>query len=236
MNRAVNLRMMGGFGNQMFQYAYARAYCERYGCELRTERWTGEKIFQIKDSRISERFGVVCNELNAQDCTTNFELSGYFQMQDAIIYSTSQLKEWFKWRPEVEDKLGRFNDKVLCHLRKGDYVGYGYPVVSVQSYVNACRKYNIPLEDMKTICQENPTPGFDPEYVVDFYRLSHTPILLRSNSSFSWWAAAIAENQKVYAPIIEGKSGGKDVDCDFVEGNWPRFTDMKDFITDLHVQ
>lgn len=225
--RAVNLRMIGRLGNQLFQYCFARAYCELYDCELRCEPWIGEKLFNISNARIQEPFQEVHSEMDYVPGKPNFELRGYFQSQKSLIYTRKQVQEWLTWREEFED----YADKILCHLRRGDYFGYGYPVVSDASYVSACRKFGLSLKDVQSISEEKPTgKGF----VLDFWRLANAPVMLRANSSFSWWAATLAKNQRTFSPVVEGKEGGKEHDVEFVEGNWPRFTNLP-FVTDLHL-
>lgn len=236
MSRVVNLRMIGRFGNTLFQYAFARAYCELYDCELRHDEWIGETLFNLKSNRIQESFATRRSELDYVPAEENIEFYGYFQNQRALIYTKSQLRRWFTWRDAMKASLSKLQvDKAIAHLRRGDYFGYGYPVVSGSSYVNACSRFNIPLEDVRQVSEENPTP-FDfhrAPYVADFYRMTRAEVLLRANSSFSWWAAALApETQRVLSPVIDGLEGGREHDCEFVEGNHPRLSNHT-FVTDL---
>lgn len=233
--RAVNLRMIGRWGNTLFQFCFAKAYCELYECELRTDPWVGEKIFNINNARIQEPFQEYHSELDYVPGKANFEFRGYFQSQKSLIYTRKQVQEWLTWNPKVVELLDLYgwDDKALCHLRRGDYFGYGYPVVSLRSYNEAVVTFGLP--DATHISEEQPTRGFGPSFLADFWRLSNTPIMLRANSSFSWWAATLAKNQRTFAPVIEGLEGGKEHDVEFVEGNWPRFANL-DFVTDLHLE
>jgi hypothetical protein len=69
----------------------------------------------------------------------------------------------------------------------------------------------------------------------DWYRLLKAPILFRGNSTFSWWAATLGYHERVFAPVVEFRAGGQEHDCDFVEGNWPRFASL-DFVTDMRIK
>lgn len=237
MSGIVNLRMLGRFGNQLFQYAFAKAYADKYDCELRNDKWIGEDLFQLPTpKRVKERFKTVRSELDFIEGEQNIELYGYFQSQRAMIYSRSAVRELFKWKPSVDSDLCGHQDKILAHLRRGDYFGYGYPVVSVPSYIRACETFSLNPEDVLFVSEEHPTPGFNPSFVADFYRLSKSPILLRANSSFSWWSAVIADpSQQIYSPVVDGLEGGKEHDVQFVPGNHPRFCNL-DFVTDLHLE
>jgi hypothetical protein len=165
-------------------------------------------------------------------------LEGYFQDQSSMIYTRSQAKRWFTIRPEIQGFLNQHikAEPVLCHRRVGDYANLSYVVVSLRSYWDAIVKYGYPIDQAAFVTEENPgkVPGFpeDIMFFVDFYRLMQAFALFRGNSSFSWWAATLAsKNQKIYSPVIEGKPSGER-DCEFVEGNHPRFCDLE-FVTNL---
>lgn len=235
----VQLSTQGRFGNQMFQYAFARGYCEKYGHELATDDWIGRKIFEINDPLATETLPRK-DELRVDWGEGGIEFRGYFQSQRAIVYTKDQVMRWFKLKPELEKALkGHFpNDTpTVAHLRRGDFFGYGYPVVSTASYHKAQSVFGLPpITEISEESVKNQARGvFVPfPFIVDFYRMVQAPNVLRANSSFSWWAAMLSDG-KVYAPIVDGLEGGKEHDCDFVEGNWPRLSNH-DFVTDLHVK
>ena len=228
---AINLRMLGRFGNQLFQYAFARAYADQNDCELRCDPWVGEYIFDIPKHRVQERFKTVRSELDFVPGEVNIELNGYFQNQRALIYTRSQIRSWLKWNPEAIAPMHHHHDKVAAHLRRGDYFGYGYPVVSQKSYETACDVFGISYSDLVYISEEQGKPFLD-----DFYRMTRADTLLRANSSFSWWAAVLADQeQQIFSPVVDGLEGGKEHDVPFVRGNYPRFCNL-DFVTDLHLE
>jgi len=222
-------KLIGRFGNQMFIYAYTRALCEQNGYELITDRWVGEDIFDIKPTR---RF-------RCEDCEMSTQ--GYFQDQKSLIYTRQQVKKWFQLSPailEVADYRRRpFND-MLAHRRVGDYPGYGFVVVSKLSYYAAQVKFGFDPDKFDWITEEKPTVwpelGDDKSFVPDFVRMMRAKVLFRGNSSFSWWAATLGE-ARVFSPVIKGLVGGREQDCEFVEGNHPQNFEA-DFLTDLHLK
>lgn len=234
----VQLSTQGRFGNQMFQYAFARGYCEKYGHELATDDWIGRKIFEITDP-ISTRQLPRKDELTVNFGEGAIEFRGYFQSQKAMVYTKEQVAGWFKLKPELERAIQDCLPKdttTVAHLRRGDFFGYGYPVVSTPSYYKAQSEFGLPtITEISEESVKNPARGiFAPfPFIVDFYRMVRAPNLLRANSSFSWWAAMLGSG-KVYAPIVDGLEGGKEHNCDFIEGNWPRLSNH-DFVTDLYV-
>lgn len=232
---------MGRFGNQMFQYAFARAYCDKHGFQLRTEPWVGEKLFNLpKPDRITLRFATLRNETTVPDGGEgDIELLGYFQSQAAMIYTRSQVCWWFRWRPEIRASLDRVPpiDGIPAHRRVGDYPGYGYPVVSEQSYRDAAVEHGLKPELIVFVTEEQPyqCDAFTGElaFVPDFYRLM-APVMFRANSCFSWWSSTIGAGA-IFSPVIDGLEGGKEHHVKFVLGNHPRLANHE-FTTDLHLK
>lgn len=242
MNGIVIVRLLGRFGNQCIQYAFARAYAESIGAEFRCDPWLGQKVFDLRDKPVGELTHPLArrSEIDLDRGETNVDLMGYAQSDRAMIYTLQQLRSYFQLQPQHLAELKRLfpvADHCCAHRRVGDYFGYGYPVVSVKSYELFAAVYGIPK--IAWITEETPTvcPEFmgDLAFLPDFYRLMRAEILLRGNSTFSWLAACLNENGRIFAPVIAGLEGGKEHDCQFVEGNWPRFANLE-FTTNLHLR
>ncbi len=222
------------------QYCFARAYAEQMGCEFQCEPWIGQRIFELSDAPISRELPRR-SELDIKDGETDFNFRGYAQNQRCMIYTKKKVQDWFKIRPHIAKNLEDCrwkDDYILAHRRVGDYIGYGYVQVSKQSYYKACRNLECLPSALRFVSDEHPShcDGVEREFdfLLDFYRLTKAKILLRGNSTFSWFAALLG-NAEVYSPVIEGLEGGKEHDCEFVKGNHPRFANL-DFVTDLHVK
>ncbi len=223
----------------MFSYAFCKAYAERHGLTLHTDPWQGQKIFDIQDPVIPEGYPMR-NEFDLVDGERDFVFRSYAQQQKCMIYTKADAQRFFRFRPWIETDLKELlptYDFVVGHRRVGDYAGYGYPVVSSRSYVAACATHGIPTDLLRMVTEENPFThqAYRGELacVPDFFRLVQAPILLRGNSTFSWWAGTLG-NGKVYSPVIEDLEGGKEHDVPFVEGNHSRFANLH-FITDLRL-
>ena len=240
MNGIVTARLLGRFGNQLSSYAYARGYAEQVGAEFQCDSWVGSMVFQIDDKPVSAELPVRC-ETQIVPGETNICVHSYGQQQCCMVYTREQIRSWFRLRPEWERILraGIKPSKIAAHRRVGDYIGYGFPVVSEQSYRNACGKFGLDVEQMDWVTEETEqTLAGIPSgiaYLPDFYKLMTAKVLLRGNSTFSWWAAAIGDHDAVYAPIVEGLAGGMEHDCQFVLGNYPRLANLE-FVTDLHLK
>ena len=192
------LGQYGRFGNQLFQYSYAKAYAEHIGAELHTPNWIGREIFEDVNEPIMQYKG-------------DIDLFGYFQNPEHLaLLSRSKLKKWFKFK-----NLPAFKQHDLVfHKRRGDYLNYldSYAIVSDKSYTEAALVRGL---DPDTALVLDDSRGGN--YLLeDFLTMMHAKILFRANSTFSWWAATLGEC-KVFSPKVEDKTGW--VDVEFVEGN-----------------
>lgn len=236
---AIAASLWARLGNCMHVWAHAKKRAENEGHELRTAEWVGEKIFTLD--------GHPCGRPDGSEIET---LSGYFQAQRDLIYSRADCRRWFKLKPEVERALEAAqeaaqrwrNGETLAHRRVGDYPGHNYPIVSKASYERAVTKFGIQgrLQNITWVTEENPwrVVGFDGDMsmVPDLFEMMNADILLRGNSTFSWWAhVAAPHDQRIFSPVVDGLGGGEH-DVEFVEGNWPKCADGLEFVTDLHLK
>lgn len=237
----------GRAGNAMFQFAFAKGYAKAMGCDLQTNDWWGRRVFPaaaelpLIDRRLPQTH---CDSITHQIGlplgyfigTKDIDLNGYFQHQCFIdFYSRSQVREWFRLFPEFEfyapDKsvTGPYSAK---HLRRGDYTNDPvfkklYCTVSDESYDQAIRTFDIPLHrpgHVLRVCDGGSAREFEKlkaigaGWLPDFLVLRDAAHLLRSNSTFSWWAGALSDG-KVYSPVVEARVGLQHVP--FALGNHP---------------
>jgi hypothetical protein len=187
----------GGFGNRLFQYAYARAYAESIDAELHTPDWVGKSLFGLTEP-IMQGPGDV-------------DLTGYSQQPENLaLLSRAKLKKWFTF----QDPLEVPSHNLVFHKRRGDYLNYPdlFPVVSDGSYDNAARELGLNPEDAVIVGDGN---GED-SMLVDFFTMMNCKTLFRANSTFSWWAATLG-TCKVYSPQVGTQTGW--IDVDFVQNN-----------------
>jgi len=240
-NGNFNLHHLGRFGNMLFAYCFARGYCERYGFELHTDPWPGERLFCIDHPRCR-------GDLERKDENTiilgegNISYRSYSQRQKcANFYTLEKLRHWLRFRPNVEAALQTLipaPTTVVAHIRRGDYAGYGYPLVSEASYRACCKDIGVEQKHLLLVAEESAAthPDFTGElaFMPDFFRMAKAKTLLRANSSFSFWAGAIVEAHggRVFSPVIDGLSGGGEHDVKFIAGNGARIADL-DFVNPI---
>lgn len=236
MSGIITLRRLGTFGrfgNAMFQYAFARAYAEKYNAVLQTPEWIGQKIFNISDPPIQN------HNLPQTTCDvvpwgqTNIDLLGYFQHKMFLdIMTRSWLKKVFtiqdRWLKHFEKPMNYY---IGAHVRKGDYGGLTsiFAIIKEISYINACDKFGLDSQKLIWVTEENPTCNKIMEdegipFLYDFLTLMHANVILRGNSTFSWWAATLSD-AKIYSPNVGDNRG--ECEVDFIEGNWPKIANFK---------
>ena len=229
--QCTTLGSFGRFGNQLFQYAFARAYAERHDALLEVPDWVGRRIFGLDDPYPSRNL-----PRTAEDVVpwggVDIDLFGYFQRTDCLaMLSREKLRAWFRIRPELEARVDLPSEPyIAAHLRRGDYAScYAsvYCVVSRESYLKACQRFGLDAGRLIWISEEAPRSCGEPEFpfLADFVLLKHAQVLLRGNSTFSFWAGVLSDG-RIFSPVVNGLRGEHDVP--FVPGNRPRCADMCD--------
>ena len=233
MNGIIQVQFVGRLGNQLQQYCSMKAYALSIGAEFETAPWWGREVFvnATEPDYSCELPGVndgACgHEPSLQEEQTNVRVSGYFMMQRwAGLLSRVQCREWLQINPSMIEACGPKIKPwyMAAHVRQGDSIGSEmYCQVKESSYLRACEKHHLPIEHLVWVRENEPRiiPGI-PHWLPDFVTLARSDILLRANSSYSWWAAMISTG-KVFSPVVEDRVGPREVE--FVEGNWPRIAD-----------
>ena len=241
MNRVqiTSLGRAGRFGNQLFQYAFAKSYAQKYNCVLEIPAdWMGRHIFEIDDSSPTSQLPKT--ELdNIPFGEVNIDLNGYFQHQKFLdIMNPDDVKRWFNFRTEWTDKFKKPREfYVASHLRHGDYIGgEKYCTITEKCYLDSCEKFGYHKEDVIVVSEEERQPD-DPrnmDFLYDFFVLMEADVLFRSNSTFGWWAGFLGNQKAVYSPAIQGKAGQHNIEVDFVQGNYPCHMEIDNRHSDLY--
>ncbi len=248
---------MGRWGNQLFIIAFAKAYADSIGAVLELpDTWIGRIIFpHFENYPTISTILPVMNFHHMPKGETNIALTGFYQNQESIdLWKNKPYREWFKIRESLmapHKEVWRFitehyGTMPICHIRSGDYKETPYPILSQKTFIKAIKKYvSDDYDDIQwafvsdgetsepqlpQLLKETPL-----DFMSDFIYMMLAPILFRGNSSFSWWAATLANaEQKVYSPLVQGLNKN-DTECEFVEGNWPSFLPHDDHHTDLRL-
>jgi hypothetical protein len=240
----------GRFGNQLFQLATGLGLARKLGVDIEIPAdWIGRKIFKINLPAIKQNPSVRApldflpteKEFSSFD---RIDLYGYFQYQNAVdLYSRKDIREWFQFQDWVLKKFHKSDKTIVEHIRRGDYVSqpHLYCSISDESYKKLEEINGWDSNLIQKITEENPVRDKFCEsigigFLPDFMLMVNSDILVRSNSTFSFWGGVFS-HAEVWAPLVEDKVGWQNVE--FVKGNWPRFADSKHHpvqLTDLHLR
>ena len=150
----------GRFGNQLFQYAFAKSYAEKYNCTLEVpQNWKGRQIFNIDDPPIGEPLPKTKLDTIPWG-QKNIDLFGYFCAPDFVQFLTrKKLKEWFKIKDKWMDLVPKPEAPYLAaHLRRGDYTttfAYLYCTVSKKSYLDAISRFRLDKHNVVWVSEDN---------------------------------------------------------------------------------
>lgn len=242
----VACRFNDRFGNRLQKYAFARAYAERIGAELQTDAWHGQRIFGLTEKPIEREFDKVADlDFEQWDGKGDVEITGWCLHQKNLIYSRADAKRWLRLAPEIEEAVKDIRqEEVAIHLRWGDYKHTdNYICISILAYEKAIRDNLGGDVTYQTVCEWKPTQNraFDKmelEYVADFVTLMRAKNLFRGNSTFSYWAAVLGDNERVFSPRLKGiapKQGDFQM-VPFTEGNHNAISALHYNHTDLNLR
>lgn len=244
----VTLRPHDRWGNTLFQYAYARAYARKVGAKLQTSAWLGQQVFEIADPPIERDLPARYDMDREQwDGETDIDITGWGLHQKCLLYSRADAKAWFRFKPWVAAACAQVPKlAIAAHLRHGDFIAESaYVAISLRSYFDAAAKAGLDTRKGNIVFVMQESPILEEQlvkaglgFLPDFFALMQARVLLRANSSFSWWAAVLGENERVFAPQLAGivPQAGIFQDAPFVEGNWPAISCVHPNCSDLHLR
>ena len=227
--------IMGGLGNQMFQYAAGYATAKALGetLELNTTfyetnkgREYGLRVFPISHSVTNNVAEPIKEKQHSyQEITKSGMMVGYWQSEKYFDFVENEIRQEFKLpRSNIVD------DWVAVTVRRGDYLAS--PDVFAQlgeDYYGEARKAFpghkfVVFSDDPQWCKRNlawadhvmpcSPPGQDLALLSSFK--NH----IIANSSFGWWGAWLANGKKVIAPK-NWFTNGLD-DSDLIPDRWIR--------------
>lgn len=211
-------RLLGRFGNHLFQYAFLRTTAQRLGTKFYCPPWLGDKIFLLDDNaeradddgnfkteyrerRSGKRFDKL--SLNIKDGT---KIHGFFQSED--YFDRDQVLKWYTFDEsiisDVKNKYNYidFSDSIGIHLRLGDKISkIKYIVPSIKYYRKALEHINDTKNILVFSDETSSAKDFfgdtgknyiyinDNKDYEDFYLMTRCKNFICSASTFSWWGA-----------------------------------------------
>lgn len=227
--------IMGGLGNQMFQYAAGYATAKALGetLELNTAfyntnkgREYGLRVFPISYSVTNNVAEPIQEKQHSyQEITKSGMMVGYWQSEKYFDFVEDEIRQEFKLpKSDIPD------DWVAVTVRRGDYLALPdvFAQLGEEYYGEAIKAFPehkfVVFSDDPVWCQQNlawadivmpcSAPGEDLALISSFK--NH----IIANSSFGWWGAWLANGKKVIAPK-NWFTNGLD-DSDLIPDRWIR--------------
>lgn len=227
----MNLKLIssGGLGNQMFQYAFAKALSLFHQCELYIRfshrkfcrKYLLKELFHIEESKEdilewnniiqeTETYSKGLEKKYFENLTSNsknnYVITGYWQNENYFNRYEKEIRQTFHIEPIPVDK-----DKLLIQVRRGDYVNNPrFEYCDANWYFKAISEFQI--NNLLIISD-------DPDWCKRTFRKYNIQIiygdelkhlrymvgaknLIISNSSFAWWGAYLSNSNNVIYPEI----------------------------------
>ncbi len=220
----ISVKLLGGLGNQMFQYAYALALKER-GYEVQLDKsalvegthreyslgyfgieaaYQDERIFSVYEAGM--RYSP--HHLAPVDGAT---MIGYWQSEKYFSNIRDKVLEAFKF----EGVRVRHVHRIALHVRRQDYLDlqnfHGMPTLEYYreavAYIRKRAAFNCPVtvfSDDTAWCSENFPADFDicvgRNKYEDLKLMASCDYHVIANSSYSWWGAWLGPQKLVVAP------------------------------------
>lgn len=270
------LRLNGGLGNQMFQYAFCKNLAEKYNQQIWVDysQFKGSNreycldIFKLDKAllqdtvnfeglsiaHLQEKSFRFCesalSSFDGYDLKTKiFLISGYWQSPKYFERISSIIKDDFKSNYLIDQQYICLQERILMsesvmvHIRRGDYLHHGnlakHGIIDI-TYIDNGMKYfgaKIPnalffvFSDDVAWCKENIIYNGKIIFIKkdldqgrsSFLLMRQCKHFLISNSTFSWWAAWLAENpgKQIICPKDWFRKNNDD-SADLVPVSWIR--------------
>jgi len=219
----ITIKLMGGLGNQMFQYAFGFALAKRKKTKLMLDisffneiNAATPRIFELDQLCVSQNnlckkpFYVKIPKIGYKVAQFLNYFEGYFQSEKYFIDCKDEIRKEFQFKEKLQVSEG---NTVAVHIRRGDYVKFAdiHLVCNPFYYENAISyiqgKVENPIfyvfsEDIEW-CKQNVSFPSDSVFMsynpnlpssYDMQLMSLCKHNIISNSSYSWWAAWLNMN------------------------------------------
>ncbi len=223
----------GRLGNQLFQYAFLRTLARRLGVPFYCPAWRGDELFTLNDDheRAPSR-GTISHSYQEplDNCGFNpgalqigdqTEIKGCFQ--STRYFNADDVQQWYTFRPGVTTAAAAkyahidFSQAIGIHLRFGDMKGdLSYPLPKVDYYRKALEHFDpaypilVFTDEPDRVKDHLQSIWCDRFQILDGNRDDEDFFLMRqcrsfvcSISTFSWWAAYLADvdDRRIVAPV-----------------------------------
>jgi hypothetical protein len=211
----IEVKYVGGLGNNLFQYAIGRILAEELGYELKADPIKGfpKTYKKIKGKNYSNYKKIILEgqKINIKKILNSKEknyiiLDGYFQRYEYYEKHKNKIKNWFKF----EKNFKKNKQDILLNIRRGDFVQIGQALPK-EYYEKALSKAKYEKIYITTDDSNDPFVKYfvkkydaiitNNNYLDDFRFISSFDKIIMSQSTFCWWATFLSNAKEIYFPI-----------------------------------
>jgi hypothetical protein len=223
----ITVKLIGGLGNNMFQYALGRILAEEKNCNLIVEGIDSLTRYFPNAVNITNKLELRGTTLylgyNSKDKTIQhinlsealsyqgpIRLEGFFQKYQLYEPYLENIKYWFSYD---ESMFNKPTDKdLIIHYRLGDYTTLNWNLLP-EDFNEIIKNENISY-DKCYIITDDPQNALaqglkiltnatilKQDELQDLTFMKYANRMIMSHSSFSWWSAFLGKQKKVYVPL-----------------------------------
>lgn len=225
---STTLGTRGRFAHNALEYILLRLYAERYNLVLETPDWVGGLFFALNEPQPTGKLppwlfarhslNALVNGIGVPRHNRDI-LSPLFLFEYPACWR-DRVQQWLtprtEWLPKIEPAVQALRQGgrtvVALHIRRGDFVRYGYPVTRTDVYAHWLRQVwpdlhkpvlYLASDDVASVCKEfaefspltcaDVAPAWpDLEYLQDFHVLCQADVIgVSAASGFSQLAARL---------------------------------------------
>ena len=223
----VQTELIGGTGNNMFQYAIARIFADKKKYNLYVDN-----IYQLQqyfnnvvnitdrasyDNNVlhigynsPQRTVQYFNENEVEHHTGKINFSGFFQKFSYYKDNLELVKSIFSYDDKLHLKPG--DDDIVIHIRLGDYIAMNWFVEPLM-FMRIIERLDLTYTNCLIVTDDPNNLLFDDikkfknvhiinqTLIEDLTLIRHAKQLIISQSTLSWWGAILGNADKVYVPV-----------------------------------
>lgn len=221
------IRLMGGLGNQLFQYAFGKAHKrDSVAYDISNFRKGGHRFYMLDKFNVNLTFSPFVNKSTVTDSISrpkfdmdflsmkNKNYFGYWQYIEYFQHLLPILKEEVTVRKEFYTKeflelREKVTDKIAVHVRRDDYLtsntidnlSFAYYYEAIEKTEGDLYVFSDDIPWCKSVFTEkyfNRKITFvQLPYYLDFELMKLCPKKITANSTFSWWASILGGGQVI---------------------------------------
>lgn len=224
-------------GNQLFRLAATLSYSITHNKILTLKDWKYKSYFDLSfncnyDGDFENKYHEKRFEYDSIPYFDgNVSLSGYYQSEKYFVENSTEIINCFHSKTDIKKSCA-------IHVRRGDYLNHPniFELCDMNYYSKAIEKVNLlwginrfvvysddtewSFNNIRNVSGVEISYSQNQNYITDFVDMQNHYCNIVSNSTFSWWAAWLANHNRVIAPKKWFKPNFSATSIDIVPERW----------------